>query len=88
MRLLGGFLDFGGGGGSGHQSGVSYWVFIAGCVAIVVASTFVWLRKGGKGPAVNWVPLFMRPWVNRFWASRGWPPPYDDDLNKIPRNER
>ena len=42
----------------------------------------------GKGPAVQWFPRFMRPWVNRFFSRRGWPKPYDENLNKIPRSER
>ena len=42
----------------------------------------------GKGPAVQWFPRFMRPWVNRYFAKRGWAPPYDANLDKIPRSQR
>jgi hypothetical protein len=42
----------------------------------------------GKGPAVRWFPRPMRPWVNTFFARRGWPAPYDAELNKIPRRDR
>jgi hypothetical protein len=42
----------------------------------------------GKGPAVEWFPRFMRPWVNNIWRRMGWPEPYDINLNKIPRAER
>lgn len=42
----------------------------------------------GKGPAVNWFPRFMRPWVNKLWRRMGWPEPYDASLNKVPRGDR
>jgi hypothetical protein len=41
-----------------------------------------------KGPAVQWFPRFMRPWVNRWFERRGWPRPYDEKLDKIPRAQR
>ena len=91
ISSLTGLLDFAGAGGSGHTSGVYHWIFIVFCVAILLLTARSWLRSGktgGKGPAVNWFPRFMRPSVNSYWLSRGWPPPYDDDLNKIPRSER
>lgn len=42
----------------------------------------------GKGPAVQWFPKFLRPWVNQYFEKRGWPKPYDENLNKIPRQDR
>jgi hypothetical protein len=42
----------------------------------------------GKGPAVRWWPRSLRPWVNERFMQRGWPAPYDDNLNLIPRNRR
>jgi hypothetical protein len=42
----------------------------------------------GKGPAVQWFPRSMRPCVNRVFTRCGWPKPYDENLNKIPRRDR
>lgn len=46
------------------------------------------MSNEGKGPAVQWFPRFMRPWVNRIFRRRGWAEPYDDNLNKVPREQR
>jgi hypothetical protein len=63
------------------------WIFIVAVAVVIVAS--IWqLRPGGKGPAVQWFPRSMRRTVNTAFRRRGWPEPYDESGNKIPRSQR
>lgn len=42
------------------------------------------MRKGGSGPAVNWVPRRYRQGVNDRYRKHGWALPYDEDGNRNP----
>ena len=84
------------------QVGQAVFALIAFLITLValagVAWVFLWPQSSitklplapfdGKGPAVNYIPVSLRPWVNRFYVRHGWPAPFDADLNKIPRKFR
>lgn len=42
------------------------------------------LRKGGPGPAVNWVPRKMRAGLKETYRDKGWQEPFDEDGNRNP----
>jgi len=67
-----------------------WWVLMPVVVVFMVIALFRTFRQqsDGKGPAVQWFPRALRPRVNRLFAQRGWPEPYDESLDKIPRGER
>ncbi len=53
-------------------------------IVIVGVVSILRLRRGGPGPAVNWVPRSMRGAVNRRYEARGRQQPYDADGNRNP----
>jgi hypothetical protein len=58
-------------------------VIIAFVIVIAVIS-FVRLRRGGPGPAVNGVPRAFRGRLNAVYKRAGWQQPYDDAANRSP----
>jgi hypothetical protein len=42
------------------------------------------LRRGGPGPAVNYVPRPWRQALNARYARKGWQQPYDANGNRNP----
>lgn len=56
-----------------------YSIFVFGFMVSVLAITVFRLRRGGPGPAVNWVPRSLRGRVNRRYEARGWQKPFNDD---------
>ena len=60
------------------------FVVIIVAVVVVAAVSFVRLRPGGPGPAVNWVPRSMRGRMNSSYEKRGWQKPFDADGNRNP----
>ena len=42
----------------------------------------------GKGPALYWLPRYIRPAMNEWLIKHGWPPAFDEHLNQIPRSQR
>lgn len=69
---------------SGGHSSVFVWV-IAGLILVVgVPLTFWRLRRGGPGPAMNWIPRSMRAKANEQYDKHGWQEPFDDDGNRNP----
>jgi hypothetical protein len=50
-------------------------------IVIVAVISLMRLRRGGAGPAVNWVPRPLRPSLDRRYAKRGWEVPFDEDGN-------
>lgn len=67
-----------------HGANPLFLVVIAVVVVIGVAVSIVRLRRGGPGPAVNWIPRSLRPNLNRYYAKRGWRAPFDQDGNRNP----
>jgi hypothetical protein len=55
-------------------------VFMALCLAASVYR----LRRGGPGPAVNYVPRPWRQSLNRRYERKGWQQPFDADGNRNP----
>ena len=56
--------------------------FAVVAVALVVIVAAVRMRRGGPGPAVNWVPKKFRGSLNSVYRKRGWTAPYDDNGEK------
>jgi hypothetical protein len=54
-------------------------VFIVIAVVLVGGVSFLRMRRGGPGPAVNWVPRSMRGRVNKSYEQHGWQQPFDGD---------
>jgi hypothetical protein len=67
-----------------HGANPLFVAVIAVLVVIGVAVSIVRLRRGGPGPAVNWIPRSLRPNLNRYYARRGWQTPFDQDGNRDP----
>jgi len=59
------------------------YAVIAFMVVVLVISV-IRLRRGGPGPAVNYVPRMLRPRVNAYYRSRGWQEPFDVDGERNP----
>ncbi|MFC6878984.1 MULTISPECIES: hypothetical protein [Actinomadura] len=62
--------------------GTALFIGVAVFMLVIVVISFVRMRTGGPGPALNWVPPRMRPRVNRLYASKGWDEPYGADGRK------
>jgi hypothetical protein len=62
------------------------FVFLAFMV-VVVAISFYRLRRGGPGPAMNWIPRSMRPKANNMYEKHGWQAPFDGDGNRSPERD-
>lgn len=69
---------------SGPRSPILVIGVVALIVVIVLTVSIYRLRRGGPGPAVNWVPRGLRGRVNRNFDEHGWQKPYDDDGNRNP----
>jgi hypothetical protein len=54
------------------------WLVIVFMLVAAVLS-FYRLRRGGPGPAMNWIPRFMRPRANAEYEKQGWTKPFNDD---------
>jgi hypothetical protein len=55
------------------------WVAVIGAVVVQL------VRRRRVGPTpVGWVPRPLRPWVNRYYRSRGWDGPFDELGNRRP----
>jgi len=67
-----------------HGANPLFLVVIAVLLVIGVAVSIARLRRGGPGPAVNWIPRSLRPNLNRHYAKRGWQKPFDHDGNRNP----
>lgn len=61
-----------------------YLVLFVVLVVLFVVTTAVRMRRGGPGPAVQWVPRVLRPRLNEHFRRRGWQPPYDEHGNRNP----
>lgn len=59
------------------------WV-VVGAIAVLAVTSLLRLRKGGPGPAVNWVPRALCGRTNDFYQRHGWSAPYDESGNKRP----
>lgn len=57
------------------------WVFLA-LFAVLFVLSFYRLRRGGPGPAVNWIPRRFRQRLNRTYAEHGWQEPFDSAGNR------
>jgi hypothetical protein len=52
-------------------------VLVVVFMAVCLAATVYRLRRGGPGPAVNYVPRAFRQSLDRRYERRGWQLPYD-----------
>lgn len=59
-------------------------IFMAFCFIMAMLR----LRRGGPGPAVNYVPKALRPTVNAYYRDRGWQEPFDVDGNRNPLRDQ
>ena len=59
------------------------YIVIAFMVVVAVIS-FVRLRRGGPGPAVNYVPPALRGRLNSAYQRAGWQQPFDEHGNRSP----
>ena len=57
------------------------YVVVAFMVVVFVLSIYR-LRRGGPGPAVNWIPRRMRSEVNSAYEHEDWQKPYDEQGNR------
>jgi hypothetical protein len=57
------------------------YIIIAFIVVCAVVS-FIRLRQGGPGPAVNYVPRAFRGRLNSTYERAGWQRPFDDEGNR------
>lgn len=57
-------------------------LFLA-AVAYTIFDSSQRLPRGGKGLRIGYIPRRLRPAMNRLFARRDWPKPYDDDGNRI-----
>ncbi len=69
---------------SHHGTNPVLFVIVAVLLAVGVVISIVRLRRGGPGPAVNWIPRSLRPNLNRYYTRRGWQTPFDQDGNRNP----
>lgn len=58
--------------------------FVVPFMIVVFGISIHNMRKGGSGPAVNWVPRQFRQRVNDRYRRHGWVEPYDEDGNRNP----
>jgi hypothetical protein len=42
------------------------------------------LRRGGPGPAMNYLPRSLRPMANAYYRRMGWQEPFDVDGDRNP----
>jgi hypothetical protein len=57
------------------------YIVIAFIVVLAAISVFR-MRRGGPGPAVNYVPQRMRGRLNSAYRREGWQEPFDDEGNR------
>lgn len=69
--------------GGGGLSGPILYVMIAFFV-IVFGVSLLRLRRGGPGPAVNYVPRRLRGNLNSAYRRAGWQEPFDSSGNRNP----
>jgi hypothetical protein len=59
-------------------------LFMAFCIIMALLQ----LRRGGPGPAVNYIPKGLRPSVNAYYRNHGWQEPFDADGNRNPMRDQ
>ena len=69
--------------GGGHR-GVGFWLVPALIFLVALPLTFWRLRRGGPGPAMNWIPRSMRGKAHERYREHGWQEPFDDNGNRNP----
>jgi len=57
------------------------YIVIAFIVVLAAISIFR-MRRGGPGPAVNYVPRGMRGRLNSAYRRKGWQEPFDHEGNR------
>jgi hypothetical protein len=65
-----------------------FYVWVIAVAVLVLVVTAIRLRRGGPGPAVNYVPRVRRPRVNAYYRSRDWQEPFDVDGNRNPMRDK
>jgi hypothetical protein len=60
----------------------------AAFVAIALTLSMRRMRRGGPGPAVNYVPPPLRGAVNSYYRQRGWQEPFDANGDRNPDRDR
>jgi hypothetical protein len=73
-------------GAAAGRGGSPLWVFyiVVAFVVVGFVLSLVRLRRGGPGPAVNYVPPGLRPRLNSLYRRMGWQAPYDERGDRRP----
>jgi hypothetical protein len=68
--------------GRGYRSVMVYIVIVF--MVVVAAVSIYRMRRGGPGPAVNYVPRRLRGRLNSAYRHEGWQEPFDEQGNRSP----